>query len=94
MYLRLVRFTLSDASGAKAREMADELIPAIKEHPGCLSAAFFGGGPDGESGLSVLWDTEEHADSAAAAVGPRLLGHLSGNVKGEPEIHLYPVLTA
>ncbi|MEX1194777.1 MAG: hypothetical protein WD904_14480 [Dehalococcoidia bacterium] len=74
--------------------MADDLIPAIKQQPGCMSAMFFGGGEDGESGLCVLWDSEEHADSAAVIIGPRLEQHLAGNITGPPDRRLFPVLAS
>ncbi len=90
MYLRLVRFTLSEGNASHADVMAKELISAIKEQPGCLSAIFFGGGDDGESGLCVLWDTQEHADAAVEIIGPRLQGHLAGKVSGQPETRLFP----
>ncbi len=94
MFLRLVRFTLSDGNAAHAEVMANELIPAIKEQLGCVNAVFFGGGDDGESGLCVLWDTQEHADAAAAVIGPRLQGHLAGKVSGQPETRLFPVIAS
>jgi quinol monooxygenase YgiN len=94
MYLRLVRFTLAEGRRAQAESMAGELIPAIKEQPGCLSAVFFGGGEDGESGLSVLWDSQEHADAAAAVIGPRLQQHLAGNLRSEPRMRLFPVIAS
>ena len=94
MYLRLVRFTLSESSRAKAQSMADDLVPAIKQQPGCLHAAFFSNADDGSSGLCVFWDSQEHANAAAAVISPRLEGHLSGNVTAPPERALYPVLAS
>ncbi len=92
MLLRLVRFTLTEGARSQAQAMADYLIPAIKQQPGCQSAVFFGGGADGESGLCVFWDSEEHADAAAQVIGPRLQAHLAGNVSAPPDIHLFPVI--
>jgi len=92
MYLRLVRFTLSAEGRARAQAMADDLIPAIKQQLGCMSATFFGGGEDGESGLAVLWDSQEHADAAADVISPRLQQHLAGNVSGPADRRLFPVL--
>lgn len=92
MFLRLVRFTLSEGARPRARTMADDLIPAIKQQPGCLSAVFFGGGADGEGGLCVLWDSQEHADEADAVISPRLEAQLAGNVVTPPERRLFPVL--
>jgi len=92
MFLRLVRFTLSESARSRAQAMADDLIPAIKQLSGCQSAVFFGGGDDGESGIAVLWDSQEHADSAAAVISPRLEQHLAGNVTAPPERRLFPVL--
>jgi quinol monooxygenase YgiN len=92
MYLRLVRFTLLEGSRSGAQAMAAELIPAIKQQPGCMSAIFFGGGEDGESGICVLWDSQEHADAGAAVIGPKLEQHLAGNVSGQPDRRLFPVI--
>lgn len=92
MFVRLVRFQFSQDKGSNAQAMANDLIPAIKQQDGCLSAAFFGGGEDGESGLCVLWDSQEHADAAASVISPRLQKHLSGNVSGQPDIRLFPVI--
>ena len=94
MYLRLVRFTLSEGSRSRAQAMADDLIPAIKQQPGCMSAMFFGGGEDGESGICVVWDSQEHADAAATVISPKLEQHLAGNVSGPPDRRLFPVLAS
>ena len=45
-----------------------------------MSAIFYGGGTDGESGMCVLWESQEHADAAAEVISPRLEAHLAGNV--------------
>jgi hypothetical protein len=92
MFLRLVRFTLSD-SGSSAQTIADDLVPAIKEQAGCQSAVFFGAG-DGECGLVVLWDSEDHANAAAAVIRPQLDQHLAGKVSAPPEARLFPVLAS
>ncbi len=93
-YVRLVRFTLSPSGRAQAKSMADDLIPAIKQQAGCMSAAFFGGGDDGESGLCVLWDSQEHADAASGVIGPRLMKHLGANASGPADIRLFPVIAS
>jgi hypothetical protein len=72
--------------------MADDLIPAIKKQPGCVSAVYFGGGADGESGICVLWDSQEHADAASQVISPKLYGHLIGKVAAPPDIRLMPVI--
>lgn len=92
MFLRLVRFTLSEGARPRAQAMADDLIATIKQQPGCLSAVFYGGGTDGESGICVLWDSQEHADAAAEVVSPKLEAHLAGNVIAAPERRLFPVI--
>jgi len=92
MFLRLVRFTLAASACSQAQAMAEDLIPAIKQQPGCLSAVFYGGGADGESGVCVLWASQEHAKAAASVIGPRLEAHLAGNVVAPPERDFFPVL--
>ena len=94
MYLRLVRFTLNERGRTQAEAMADDLTAAIRQQPGCVSAAFFGGDEDGESGVAVLWDSQEHANAAAAVISPKLEAHLAGNVLGAPERRLFRVLAS
>jgi quinol monooxygenase YgiN len=94
MYLRLVQFTLSEGSRGKAQAMADDLISAIKQQPGCAHAAFFRSAEDGASGICVFWDNQEHANAAAAVIGPKLEQHLAGNVASEPQRRLFPVLAS
>ena len=59
-----------------------------------MSAVFFSGGDDGESGICVLWDSQEHADAAAAMISPRMMQHLTGHITGEPDRRLFPVLAS
>jgi hypothetical protein len=73
--------------------MADDLIPSIKAQPGCRSAVFFGA-DDGETGLCVLWDSQEHADAAAAIIRPMLERHLAGKVSAPPDARLFSVLAS
>ncbi len=93
-YMRLVRFTLTPATASQAEIIGNDLVPTIKQQPGCLSATFLGGGADGECGLCVHWDSRENADAASAIIGPRLERHLQDNVVAPPDIHLFPVLIA
>jgi quinol monooxygenase YgiN len=93
-YLRLVQFTLSQTGRAHAQAMADDLVPAIKQQPGCLSAVFFGGGDDGRSGLGVVWDSQEHADAASAVISPKVMQHLAGNIVGDPDRQLFSILAS
>lgn len=51
MYVRLVRFRYGPGSEGKARELADDLVPAIENLPGCKGAVCFGDASDGEHGL-------------------------------------------
>ncbi len=92
MYVRLVRFTFGPGKRAEAQSLADDLVPAIGEQPGCQGVTAFGDDTDGEYGLYVRWDSREHADAAAGVIGPRLQQHLSGNVQGPPDIRLFQVL--
>ena len=92
MYLRLVRFNCGPGKRAVAEKLGDELLPAIREQPGCLSASVFGDDQDGEYGVLVRWDSQEHADAAAAVIRPRLEEHLAGHVQSPPEARLFEVI--
>jgi hypothetical protein len=60
--------------------------------PGCQAVTAFGDHSAGEYGIHVLWDTHEHADTAAGVVGPRLHEWLNGLVEAPPETGLFEVL--
>jgi hypothetical protein len=92
VFARLVRFTLGSGSESKAQDLADELAPLIAKQPGCHAVTVFGDENDGEYGLYVLWDTQEHADAAAGVVRPQLDKHLAGSVTAPPETRLFKVL--
>jgi len=92
MFARLVRFELAPGSDAKAQALADELTPLIAEQPGCQAVTVFGDHGDGQYGIYVLWDTQEHADTAARVVRPQLDKHLAGSVAAPPEARLFSVL--
>ena len=53
---------------------------------------FFGDDTDGEYGLFVTWESKDHAETAAASVGPILQGALSGVVKSPPSMRLFEVM--
>jgi quinol monooxygenase YgiN len=92
MYARLVRFSLKPQSATEAQALADELVPLIAGQPGCHDVTAFGDHDDGEYGIYVLWDTEEHANAAAMVVRPQLNQHLAGNAKAPPDARLFSVL--
>jgi quinol monooxygenase YgiN len=92
MYVRLVRFSFGPGKEEAIHELAHDLIPAISAQTGCKSALCFGDTSSGEYGLSVQWDSKEHADAASAVIGPRLSHHLAGKVQGQPDIHLFEVI--
>jgi quinol monooxygenase YgiN len=93
MYARLVRFSLGPGKRDVAQALADDIAPLISQQPGCGGVTVFGDENDGEYGLFVLWDTEEHADAAAKVVRPKLDEHLSPHVKGPPDARLFKVLS-
>ncbi len=92
MFVRIVRFKFGPGKRAVAQALADDLVPAIREQAGCESVAVFGDDQDGEYGLLVRWDTQEHADAAATVISPRLQQHLAGNVQAPPDIRLFEIL--
>lgn len=94
MFTRLVRFRLVPGSDTSAQELADELVPLIAGQPGCQAVTVFGDLGDGEYGIYVLWDTQDHADAAAAVVRPQLDKHLAGSIAAPPEARLFSVLSS
>jgi heme-degrading monooxygenase HmoA len=92
MFARLVRFSVEADDETKVRELAGELGPLIAIQPGCEAVTIFGDAGEGEYGIYVLWDSQEHADSAAAVVRPRLSEHLAGRAKAPPETRLFEVI--
>ena len=93
MYARLVRFSFGPGKRAEAQAIADDLAPLIASQPGCESVTVFGDHSDGQYGIFVVWDTQEHADAAAQLVRPKLAEHLTGNAKGPPDARLFEVVS-
>jgi hypothetical protein len=94
MYVRLVRFSFGPGKEQAIHELAHDLIPAISIQPGCQGAICFGDTASGDYGLFVQWDSQAHADAAAAIISPRLSHHLAGNVQGPPDMRLFEVIQA
>lgn len=92
MFARLVRFSFGPGKSQEAQAFANEMVPLINSQPGCDGTTVFGDAADGECGIFVLWDTQEHADAAAELVRPRLDAHLAGKVQGPPDARLFPVI--
>lgn len=93
MYARLLRFSFGPGKRAEAQALADEFAPLIASQPGCEGVTVFGDDADGDYGIFVLWDTAEHANTAAGVVRPKLDEHFAGNVTGPPEARLFEVLS-
>jgi quinol monooxygenase YgiN len=94
MYARLVRFSCNPGEHGAAHALADDVVPLIAKQPGCESVMVFGDDSDGEFGLFVLWDTQPHADAAAAIVRPKLDEHLAGHLKSPPDARLFEVIAS
>jgi hypothetical protein len=90
--IRVVRFRLNADRRGLDRVIADDMVPGLKQQPGC-SGAYFASNGDGECALVVLWDSSEQADAAAQTFSPKLMGHLNGNTIAPPDIHLLPLLS-
>ncbi len=52
----------------------------------------FGDDSDGVYGIFVLWDSAEHANTAAGIVRPKPDEHFAGNLTSPPEARLFEVL--
>jgi quinol monooxygenase YgiN len=92
MYARLVTFALRNGKKSVATDLARDLVPAIRQQPGCQAATCFGDSESGQYYLYVLWSSEEEANAAARIMAPKLERHLAGNTVAPPERQLYPVL--
>lgn len=92
MLARLVLFKFGPDMREASEKLASDLGPQIRAQAGCHSVTFFGDDSDGQYGLFVLWDSQEHADSAAGVIAPQLQRHLAGKVTEEPLRRLFKVI--
>jgi Antibiotic biosynthesis monooxygenase len=92
MYARLVSFALQDGKQAVAGELARDMVPAIRQLPGCQAVSCLGDSGTGQYYLYVLWDSAEEAHAAADVMAPILMRHLAGNTAAPPERNLYQVI--
>ena len=91
-FARFVYYNLGPGQRSAAEALTKELGPLIRAQHGCANATFFGDDSDGQYGILVLWDSQDHANAAAAVVGPRLEHHLAGRVKSPPTRRLFEVM--
>lgn len=94
MFARLVLFNFGPGMRDAADALAADLAPQIRNQTGCKSVTVFGDDSDGQYGIFVLWDSQEHADAAAGVIAPQLQSHLAGKVTEEPVRRLYSVIDA
>jgi hypothetical protein len=91
MYALLTMFTLGPGKQEVANKMGEEFSSAIAGMEGVKSMTMFGDDATGEYGGLSLWQSKEDAETALAAIGPKLGEALSGIVKGEPKRGVYEV---
>ena len=94
MFARLVRFSTTPGSHTAAQAVADDLAPLIAKQDGCHTVSVFGNEADGEYGIFVLWDTQDHANAAAQIIRPKLDAHLAGHLAAPPDTRLFEVLSS
>jgi quinol monooxygenase YgiN len=92
MFARLVRFSLGPGQQAAVQALSNDLVPLISEQPGCEAVSLFADAGDGQCGIFVLWDTQDHADAASNVVRPKLNEHLAGKVQAPPDARLFEVI--
>jgi quinol monooxygenase YgiN len=92
MYARLVSFALQDGKQSVAADLARDMVPVIRQQPGCQAVTCFGDPGSGQYYLYVLWGSAEEAHAAADIMAPTLARHLAGNTVAPPERNLYPVI--
>jgi hypothetical protein len=91
MFARLARFSLGEGKGDVAKALAADLKPRIEAMPGCHGVTVFAD-TSGEAGIFVLWETDEHANSAARVIRPILDQHLAPHIKSPPDARLFEVI--
>jgi quinol monooxygenase YgiN len=72
MYIRLVQFSLGQGKRSAAQSVADKVIPAIREQPGCERAEFYLDDGSGDYGFIVLWASRQAADASYPLIYPVL----------------------
>ena len=90
-YARLVLFTLGPGMRSTAEEVADTMIPKVREREGFRNVTFLEDDEAGEYGVFILWDSKEHAEASKEALFPVLLEALSDKVKSPPALKLFEV---
>jgi hypothetical protein len=88
----LVASLLQDGKQAVAGELARNLVPAIRQQPGCQAVTCSGDLASGQYYVYVLWGSAEEAHAAANVMAPRLAPYLAGHTVAPPERNLFPVI--
>jgi heme-degrading monooxygenase HmoA len=72
MYARFSVVSLGPGMRSKMEDLADHLEPVFRARPGFRSVSFLMDEAAGDYGSFSLWETREDAETASAAISPRV----------------------
>jgi heme-degrading monooxygenase HmoA len=91
-YARLLLLKLSPGNESAVQGLINKFDPLLKEKEGFLGTTYFSNKTTGESGSLVLWDSEENAESARAALFPKFKEAAKDMIAEPPRHPLFRVI--
>jgi len=91
MFIRMIAFEADRPRQEEATQLMDQMLPKIRQLPGCKESQFIMHETDGHYALLVFWETKEAADAAAGVIGPMMIPSLNRIANKPVEPRLYKV---
>ncbi|MFC2079565.1 antibiotic biosynthesis monooxygenase family protein [Candidatus Bipolaricaulota bacterium] len=72
MYAGTTMFTMPPGSRPEMEQLADQMLPMMKQMPGFVSISFVVNEETNEYGGIALWETKEDAETATSQTAPKM----------------------
>ena len=91
MYVGKTMFTMPPGKRTEMEQLAERMLPMMKQMPGYVSITFLVNEETNEYGGIALWETKENAKSAMKQTAPRMDEALAGLTIGPIRRDVYEV---
>ena len=91
MYAGKTMFTMPAGARPQMEDLADKMLPMMRQMPGFVSITFLVDEHTSEYGGIALWETKENAEAAMQQTGAKLEEALAGSVIGPLRRTVYEV---
>lgn len=91
MYVGKTMFTMPPGKRPEMEQLADRMLPMMKQMPGYVSIMFVVNEETNEYGGIALWETKENAEAAMSRTAPKMDEAVGGLAIGPIRRDVYEV---